>query len=166
MSRQKKSGSAKRSVIATRNVPNASKAETGTAEKAKTTAPQPLLQTIPDQKALPPAPTEVSGQVMQTCPSHATVTFRHGGFCEKCYSDDTAQRMMALDQKIDDLVLAQMDQIVGRILEKTTDIAVVERFLGRVMSRFSRASETKVTGTMKALHLVAPVDFGKPRRSE
>jgi hypothetical protein len=71
--------------------------------------------------------------------------------------------MMALDAKIDEQVLVKAEEVIQRILHKDTDIAVVERFFGRLMARFGRASETKISGSVRALHLVAPVDFGRKR---
>ncbi|MCB7130223.1 MAG: hypothetical protein J3T61_11870 [Candidatus Brocadiales bacterium] len=123
----------------------------------------PTAVEIVEAAVLPPAKIESQrpgGQLVVNCEIHPDVEFRPGSFCEKCYSDKTLQRMMKLDEALDNKVLDQIDVLVQKILD-ADDKVLLERFLGRIMARFSRPSEHHVSGQLKALHLVAGVDFGK-----
>ena len=96
-----------------------------------------------------------------SCDTHTDVQFRVGGFCEKCYAEDSQDRLHRLDAKLDALVLQDVETLLSRIVDEKTPIEVVERFFARVMSRFSRPQKTEISGQVKALHLHAPVDFAK-----
>lgn len=123
--------------------------------------PKKIRTVEPDAIILPPAIRDPSQLplTMLTCEVHPTVTYRIGGFCERCYGDQT----MFAAKKIDDMLIEQvvddMEKHVIRLL-KTQDSAVLERFLGRVMARFSRPQEHVVGGTVKHVHFAGPVDFG------
>lgn len=114
-----------------------------------------------------PDPGHITGQsrVYVTCPHHASVQFRHGGFCEKCYEEDSQERMQKLDVALDEVVLSEIENIMRRIVKEDTPIEVVERFLGRIFTRFSRPQKHEVGGVVKALHLHAPVDFAQRRQT-
>jgi hypothetical protein len=71
--------------------------------------------------------------------------------------------MLTLDQALERQVIEQADDLIKKILS-ADNAAVTERLLGRVLARFARPSEHRVSGTLKALHLVAGVDFGSNRR--
>jgi hypothetical protein len=102
-------------------------------------------------------------EVMQTCPIHASVTFRHGGFCEKCYADTSMERVKTIDDALADTVVAKFSTLVQQVLN-SDNVELIERFLGRVMARFDKPKQSQVSATLKAVHLHAPVDFG--RRNE
>ena len=163
--RPKKSGSAK-------------PFERGTEKAKNDTAPKangPTLDSVFPKPLSPYAP-EVTGEVLEpetglmpvymACPVHPTYSFRHGGFCEKCYGDESSQRLMALDKTLDGKILTQMDAILDRVLAADTPVEVIERFLGRILARFARPTESRVTGTVRGLFLTAPVDFGRQREKE
>jgi len=111
-----------------------------------------------------PEPTSVSfnsntGVVYQRCDAHPNVTYRMGGFCEQCYSEDSLQRVKSVDDALAEKVIAQMDTIIQQVLDSDDD-AVIERFLGRILKRFDRPQKSEVHATLQAVHLHAPVDFG------
>lgn len=97
--------------------------------------------------------------VFQKCGAHPTVSYRIGGFCEKCYSEDSMMRMKQIDDALAEEVISKMQTHVQQLLESNDD-AVIERFIGRVMKRFERPARSEVAHTLKAVHLHAPVDFG------
>lgn len=98
--------------------------------------------------------------IMQTCPVHPSVTFRHGGFCEKCYADTAMDRVKKLDDTLAETVVEKFAGLVQQVLA-SENIDVIERFLGRVMARFDKPKQSQVSATLKAVHLHAPVDFGR-----
>lgn len=98
--------------------------------------------------------------VFQICPEHPDISYRHGGFCERCFNEQSVVRVKQLDDAINEKVITQVGDIIEKILG-AEDIAVVERFLGRVLSRFERPKESHIHGTLRAVHLHAPMDFGK-----
>ena len=119
------------------------------------------LEVAPE--VLPPAKLESQRpgrQTMMTCEYHPDIEFRTGGFCEKCYADKSMERMAKLDEALDTQVLDQIDILLKRVLDSKDD-SLIERFLGRILNRFQRPTEHRISGQLKALHLVAGVDFGK-----
>lgn len=110
--------------------------------------------------AIPEKPESALPVVFQTCAEHPDISYRIGGFCERCYAEQTTARVKALDDAIDEQVVSQVGNLITRIIA-SDDVAVVERFLGRVMARFERPKQMEVHGTLRAVHLHAPVDFGK-----
>lgn len=131
-------------------------------KKAKGDPPGPVrdITPAPPTALVPIAPEPVL--VFQVCSEHPEVSFRAGGFCEKCYGEQTVARTKQLDDALHEEVITQVQTIIQRVLA-SEDMSVVERFLGRVLARFDRPKEAYVHGTLKAVHLHAPVDFGKEK---
>ncbi|KKK73106.1 hypothetical protein LCGC14_2897140, partial [marine sediment metagenome] len=100
-----------------------------------------------------------------TCPEHPEIKFRRGGFCEKCYSEKAVERMANIDDVLERKVLDSLDTLIDKIILKD-DAVLLERFIGRILSRFSRPQEHKVQSQLTALHLVAGVDFGSGRKQK
>lgn len=100
--------------------------------------------------------------VMQTCDVHPTVTYRIGGFCERCYGDQTMVAAKKIDDMLIEKVVNDLATQVDKVLD-TGDMAVLERFLGRIMARFSRPQEHVVGGIVKHVHFSGPIDFGARR---
>ncbi|MFQ5752423.1 MAG: hypothetical protein ACE5HI_10535 [bacterium] len=113
-----------------------------------------------DGTTVPAIPTQTAMTVYQPCSIHPDITFRVGGFCEKCYGEETKDRIMRLDAKLDEKVLSQLEVMLERILASDDD-AVIERFMNRIMKRFSRPETKRIEARMQAVHLHGPVDFGK-----
>lgn len=112
--------------------------------------------------ALPAVREPTGTQVYRMCEHHVEIKYRVGGFCEKCYGDETKDRIMALDATLDEKVLTQLDVLIDKIL-LSDDLAMVERFIGRIMKRFSRPETKHIEARLQAVHLHGPVDFGKPK---
>ncbi len=116
----------------------------------------------PDGTTVPAVPAPAGMQVYRTCPNHVETTYRVGGFCEKCYGEETKDRIMQLDATLDDAVLSKLDALIEQLL-LSDDPVLIERFLGRIMKRFSRPETKHIKAQMQAVHLHGPVDFGKPQ---
>jgi len=120
------------------------------------------IEVLPaDGTTVPAVPAPAGAQVYRACSVHVDTTFRVGGFCEKCYGEETKNRIMKLDAKLDDLVISQLDTMIERILD-SDDNVLIERFLSRIMKRFSRPETKHIKAQMQAVHLHGPVDFGRP----
>lgn len=109
---------------------------------------------------LPAVPEPGVVEVFQTCPIHTSVTFRHGGFCEKCYADTSMERVKVIDDALADTVVSKFSDLVQQVLD-SKEPELIERFLGRVMARFDKPKQSQVSATIRAVHLHAPVDFGR-----
>lgn len=94
------------------------------------------------------------------CPVHPKEQYRVGGFCVLCYGDDTKDRIVELDQKLDDLVLKNIDAILAEIV-LSDDTKMKERFLGRILKRFERPSQQNIRVQKTNYELKGPVDFGR-----
>jgi len=120
------------------------------------------IEVLPaDGTTVPAVPAPKGVQVYRACEVHVDTTYRVGGFCEKCYGEETKNRIMKLDAKLDDLVISQLDTMIERILD-SEDNVLIERFLSRIMKRFSRPETKHIKAQMQAVHLHGPVDFGRP----
>ena len=140
------------------------KSKVKTKSKPKQEAPElvDILDALPaDGTTVPAVPTPAGIQVYIPCEHHPSTTYRVGGFCEKCYGEETKDRIMQLDAKLDEAVLTQLDDLIDRIV-KSDDLVMVERFLGRIMKRFSRPDTKRIEAKLQAVHLHGPVDFGRP----
>ena len=120
-----------------------------------------LLGAVEQVSGLPAIPEPTATEVFQKCPIHASVTYRVGGFCEKCYADASMGRVKAVDDALAETVVAKFSDLVEQVLN-SNEPELIERFLGRVMARFDKPKQSQVSATLKAVHLHAPVDFGRP----
>ena len=73
--------------------------------------------------------------------------------------------MANIDDVLERKVLDSLDTLIDKIILKD-DAVLLERFIGRILSRFSRPQEHKVQSQLTALHLVAGVDFGSGRKQK
>lgn len=138
---------------------------TKTKTKKKKKAPLIIqeIEILPEAGTTVPAiPEPKSVTTYMMCEAHVDTQFRVGGFCEKCYGEETKDRIMQLDVKLDELVLARLDTLVNLIVT-SDDVNMIERFLGRIMKRFSRPDTKRVEARLQAVHLHGPVDFGRPQ---
>lgn len=119
---------------------------------------------LPTSQALEPTeiltPDRDHNKMFVACPTHREVTYRRGGFCEKCYSEGTLQAVKNVDDTLVAEVINKLDVLIRQILD-TDDDAVLERFLGRILSRFDKPKTSHHTMDVRAVHLHGPVDFGK-----
>jgi len=121
------------------------------------------IEALPaDGTTVPAVPAPAGMQVYRSCLVHTETTYRVGGFCEKCYGEETKDRIMRLDAKLDEAVLTKLDDLIERVIE-SDDLNLIERFIGRMLKRFSRPETKRIEAKMQAVHLHGPVDFGRPQ---
>ena len=144
-----------------------------TSESKKQSKPErsTALVLVPAPEAEVPAPIADPPPTLQpyqsnlTCPDHPEIKFRRGGFCERCYSEKAVERMAEIDNVLERKVLSSLDDLVEKVVS-SNDPVLLERFIGRILSRFSRPQEHKVQSQLTALHLIAGVDFGSGRKQK
>ncbi len=122
-----------------------------------------VLDALPaDGTTVPAVPAPAGMQVYTPCEYHVGTTYRIGGFCDKCYAEETKDRIMKLDAKLDEAVLSKLDDLIEKVIQ-SDDLNLIERFIGRMLKRFSRPETKRIEAKMQAVHLHGPVDFGKPQ---
>ena len=132
-------------------------------KKLKTKVQSVEVEVLPaDGTTVPAVPAPAGTQVYRPCEIHTDITFRVGGFCEKCYGEETKNRIMKLDATLDEKVISQLDTMIERILNSDDD-ALIERFLSRILKRFDRPETKHIKAQLQAVHLHGPVDFGRPQ---
>lgn len=115
-----------------------------------------------DGTTVPAVPAPAGMQVYRACETHVDTTYRIGGFCEKCYGEETKNRIMRLDATLDEAVLSKLDDLIEKVIQ-SDDLNLIERFIGRMLKRFSRPETKHIKAQMQAVLLHGPVDFGKPK---
>ena len=144
-----------------------------TSESKKQSKPErgTALVLIPAPEVEVPAPIPPTSSALEpyqsnlACPDHPEIKFRRGGFCEKCYAEKAVERMANIDDVLERKILDSLDVLIQKIIDKDDEV-LLERFIGRILQRFSRPQEHKVQSQLTALHLVAGVDFGSGRKQK
>lgn len=133
---------------------------------------------VVEPEVLPPVPAPESGHPTSyvACSLHPEVVYRRGGFCERCYAEDTLARVRAIDESFADVAPA-----AALRLKEVLDLAVDSRdpemlrvilrpilsAVDMVQGRFRRPQEIEVRSrTQQVVVTGSPIDFMQAAREK